>query len=224
MIYILNTYDDDAQRLRVSREELAWPRLRAEGAVPLCLWRIILGDRPGRVLELLRFDSLAHWAQVTQQDTDPPESATLVHSVGLKPASRRHPGGQPQPVRAGSVWALRWMQTAPNQMERMVAISEDVFWAKTQTNERQTTLGMLFAHAADRREIMMLTHYDSLAYWESTREGRAPAARSEVDAEESRAALRDRNDLVVAQGVRLLLPISSIGPYQETITHEGGGR
>src|SRR5436305_674156 len=68
MLYRLSTYHAtpaNLEAMRSAREDVAWPRLEAAGATPLGLWRVMLGGRPGDVIELVRFDSLVHWEAAT---------------------------------------------------------------------------------------------------------------------------------------------------------------
>jgi hypothetical protein len=223
--YILTEFaPSNVDLIRYEREDVVWPRLREAGAVPLALWRVIAGGPPDQVLELVRYDSLTHWSDTTGQFTSHRGGTRPSLVSALKPASRRHPGGEPVEARPENLWALRWMRCLPTQYPRMVEISEDTFWASTQHTDRQVTLGMMLAIGAQHRDIMMLTRYESITDWESTREGRAPAARSEEERQRAQKALHDRNLLVADQGVRLLAPISRIGPDRSTIIEVGGGR
>jgi len=228
MIYRLTTYHvplTDFGTLRSEREDGAWPILVRRGAVPLGLWRVLLGGRPGDVLELVRFDSLSHWADVTSDGLNDRPSCAPIFEIAMRPASRRHPGGEPQMVNNGSVWALRRFVPQPGQRSRLIELSEDHFWPLTQLDDRQFTLGQFHAHVAERDEILMLTHYASLADWEDTRVYTnmfrvSPTADTRLAA---KTAVEERARLIDDVGVRLLWPLSRRVPMRESCIETEGG-
>ena len=227
MIYRLTTYHiplTDFGTLRNEREDSAWPVLVRRGAVPLGLWRVLLGGRPGDVLELVRFDSLSHWADVTNDGLNDRSSWAPISEIALRPASRRHPGGEPQMVSHGSVWALRRFVPRPDQFSRFTELSEDHFWPLSQHDDRRVTLGQFHAHVAERDEILMLTHYESLAQWEETHAYGNSSCVSTPDVRlAANTALDERAHLLDDVGVRLLWPLSRRVPMREScIENESG--
>jgi hypothetical protein len=232
VIYVLREYRlsvADLEPLRAAREDAAWPRLEQAGAVPLGLFRVLLGGRPGDALELIRFDDLTHWARATGGGRQVSEDGWApVREIGLRPASRRHPGGAPAPVvDRAAVWALRRWRPQPGALARVVELSEDRLWPNMQDDDELVfTLGMLHAHAAEPDELLMLTHYATLGDWERTR----PGVRYTVPGGGTRAwveiveIVREREALIEEHGVRLLAPLSRRGPTRETCTEQGGGR
>jgi hypothetical protein len=230
MIYRLTTYRVPLTQLaavRAEREDVAWPRLERAGAMPLALWRVLLGGRPGEVLELVRFDSLVQWAEATDGGLGDRGDLLPEQEIALQPASRRHPGGAPVRVGAGSVWALRRMVPQAGMTGRVVELTEEQlwpgFWSASQAEERLFTVGILHAHVAERHELYMLTHYAALADWETTRDT-ARLAQTGAAGQQSQAALQERRGLLADNGVRLLGPLSRRAPTRATCTEQGGGR
>lgn len=230
MIYQLTTYHvppAQMEALRAEREESAWPRLAQAGAVPLALWRVLLGGRPDEVLELVRFDSLVHWQEATRAGLDDLGATLPATTIALQPLSRRHPGGEPVPVTAENVWALRRMLPKSGTAGRVVALTEDHlwpgFWADSQAEERLFTLGIMNAHVAERHELYMITYYATLGDWEGTRDG-AGLAQTGESGREAREAIVQRQGMLDEGGVRFLGALSRRGPKRPTCTEVGGGR
>jgi hypothetical protein len=228
MLYRLTTYHttpDRFEALRGAREDRAWPRLREAGAVPLGLWRVLLGGRPGDVLELARFDSLAHWQAVTDGGVRDWSETLPEQELALRPLSRRHPGGEPAPTPGGGVWALRRMVPEAGAETRIARLSEEHvwpgFWAERQEAERTFTLGMFTAHVAETAELLMLTYYATLSEWEDTR-ARDRLAQSSEAGKRAAEALRERATLIKAGGVRLLWPLSRVAPTRASCVVDGG--
>ncbi|HLH73025.1 MAG TPA: hypothetical protein VKX96_07055 [Chloroflexota bacterium] len=226
MLYRLTTYHvqlTNLEAFRREREDHAWPVLGRRGAVPLGLWRVLMGGRPTDVLEMVRFESLTHWAEVTNAGIDDRPSCPPITEIALRPVSRRHPGGQPQPVAAGSVWALHRFVPQSGQHGRLVELSEDPFWPLAQRDGRQFTLGQFHTHVAEQDAIYVLTYYASLADWEDTR-AHTNIFRLTAPTEEqqtAKAAGEERARLLDDAGVCLLWPLSRRVPMRESCVEMG---
>lgn len=225
MVFTIDTYQieprDHDEFVRRSEEEV-WPALESQGARVFGLWLVVMG-RPERILQMTRYDSLAHWQETRSWDSRsatvrsaPSEPAGLVRdaeTIALSPLTRLQPEGDAAETEAG-MYTLRRFDVERENVRRLVELSEEGWWPWVRAGQGIRPVGQWLSIIAPETRIYMISRYNDMAHWEATRgpgpEPSDPGMREIW--EKGRTALRERSELVRQTEVRVLRPIGSRRP------------
>jgi len=225
MIYTIGTFQvgpqDYDEFVRHSEEE-AWPALESQGARALGLWTIVMGGAE-RILQMTRYDSLAHWQETQDWDTrggtlqsSSSERTRFIQDTGiiaLSPLTRLQPEGD-APENEPGIYTLRRFDVERENVRRLVELSEGGWWPWVTKGQGIRPVGQWLSIISPETRIYMMSRYNDLAHWEATRGPGPEPSDSEMRAiwEKGRTALRERSAMIRQTDVRILRPISRRRP------------
>ncbi len=175
LIYTLRTFHVDrkdyAEFVRIS-EETIWPGIEKQGARALGLFVVVIGG-PERILLMTRYDSLAHWQETrswNELGSSAGGRAALVKEtemIALRPLTKRMPSkdhtGEP------GIYTLRSFEIRDNDVDRLVDLSVNHWWHWAEKGLKHEPLGQWISIIAPETRIYMMTRYDDMNHWETTR-------------------------------------------------------
>jgi len=225
MIYTIRTFQvkpqDYDEFVRHSEEEI-WPALENQGARALGLWIIVIGGAE-RILQMTRYDSLAHWQETQKWDTRGgtlqstfSEQIRLVQDtdlIALSPLTQLQPEGDAPETEPG-IYTLRRFEVERENIKRLVELSETGWWPWVRKGQGIRPVGQWLSIISPETRIYMMSRYNDLAHWEATRGPGSEPSDPKMHAiwEKGRTALRERTTMIRQTDVRVLHPISRRRP------------
>ena len=174
------------------------PSIRASGGRILCLLRGLIGSPSTKLLQMTQYENIEAWQLAQGAWTTNREEYIIQESTRiLKPISSR-PKEITPPEDRRAIYGYRKFTVSSSSIAEFTVCSEEGIWPRLE-KDGACILGMWSnAESVSPSEVILLTGYNSLAHWESTRfSSESPTEDNDLWNRES--ALRSRREQLTLQ-------------------------
>ena len=205
----------EERRVNLSREQLPQyidlvrhtisPSIRASGGRVLCLLQGLIGSPSTTLIQMTQYEDIDSWQLAQGAWTVNREQFAIQESTRiLKPISSR-PKNLVPPEDRRTIYGYRKFIISPASVSEFAACSEEGIWPRLES-EGACILGMWSnAESVSPAEVILLTGYNSLAHWESTRfSPGSPDENNDLWNRESALRTR-REDLTIKTFVEIMI-------------------
>ena len=174
------------------------PSIRASGGRILCLLQGLIGSPSTKLLQMTQYENIEAWQLAQGAWTTNREEYIIQESTRiLKPISSR-PKEITPPEDRRAIYGYRKFTGSSSSIAEFTVCSEEGIWPRLE-KDGACILGMWSnAESVSPSEVILLTGYNSLAHWESTRfSSESPTEDNDLWNRES--ALRSRREQLTLQ-------------------------
>ena len=174
------------------------PSIRASGGRILCLLQGLIGSPSTKLLQMTQYENIEAWQLAQGAWTTNREEYIIQESTRiLKPISSR-PKEITPPEDRRAIYGYRKFTVSSSSIAEFTVCSEEGIWPRLE-KDGACILGMWSnAESVSPSEVILLTGYNSLAHWESTRfPSESPTEDNDLWNRES--ALRSRREQLTQQ-------------------------
>ena len=174
------------------------PSIRASGGRILCLLQGLIGSPSTKLLQMTQYENIEAWQLAQGAWTTNREEYIIQESTRiLKPISSR-PKEITPPEDRRAIYGYRKFTVSSSSIAEFTVCSEEGIWPRLE-KDGACILGMWSnAESVNPSEVILLTGYNSLTLWESTRfSSESPTEDNDLWNRES--ALRSRREQLTLQ-------------------------
>ena len=174
------------------------PSIRASGGRILCLLQGLIGSPSTKLLQMTQYENIEAWQLAQGAWTTNREEYIIQESTRiLKPISSR-PKEITPPEDRRAIYGYRKFTVSSSSIAEFTVCSEEGIWPRLE-KDGACILGMWSnAESVSPSEVILLTGYNSLTHWESTRfTSESPTEDNDLWNRES--ALRSRREQLTLQ-------------------------